>query len=96
MEKIHTCPFCKKGEVRAIHIKSSIRMRKGPYGGGKQGIIRSEEYFDILDDCPKCGKKLKDIKKEFEGETTKRTHEEKMKSLMEAGFSGKVEHKRDS
>ena len=82
------CPFCNIGNITIIHIPSSIGFRKGPYGGGRAGIVRSTEKTIIVDEkCQSCGKTNKEISKALEtGNIKQLTHEDTLKRFKDSGL----------
>jgi phage FluMu protein Com len=85
------CPLCKIGEITIVHIPSSVRFKKGTWGGSRPGVIRSSEQNDIQEEkCPYCGKTKKDIQKEFDGER-EIDHKEALERLKKRGLPTRIE-----
>jgi predicted RNA-binding Zn-ribbon protein involved in translation (DUF1610 family) len=86
------CPFCGKGDIEVLHIPSSVRFKKGPYGGSRGGAIRSQESTLVRTDCPVCGKTKREIERALrEGVTKEVSREERLKRLLDSGLPTKIE-----
>ena len=69
-EAIIQCPFCKKDGVRALHKPSYITFKKEHISSGsKTKWYREPEQWEIISDCPNCGKKQKEIQDKLESKT---------------------------
>jgi hypothetical protein len=92
-ERTEKCPFCKRADIHYIYNPSSVRFKKGTYGGSKKGIIRTQESIKVIDDkCPNCGKTASEIEKNLKGEIEV-PHEERIKRLQGAGLPTVFEDK---
>jgi len=80
------CPFCEKGTIKVLHRPPVLKeMRKSPWGGCKKSYKMSKEIYEILNDCPNCGKSKKEIEKRLKhGKEPSR--EDVIKRLREAGI----------
>lgn len=85
-----TCPFCKEGKIEGIHFTSVKKYVSGPYGGGKNKVIQSEDSLHVTTDCPKCGAKAEKIRSEFNKERQV-SHEERLKRLRDSGLPTVIE-----
>lgn len=87
------CPFCNKGKIDALYFPSVKNYIGGPHGVGKKLITHSKEDLIVENDCPVCGKNHKEIKKAYEKGKVK-SHEERIKRIMESGLPTMVVSKR--
>jgi predicted RNA-binding Zn-ribbon protein involved in translation (DUF1610 family) len=86
------CPFCGKGDIEVLFVPSSVRFKKGPYGGSRGGAIRSQEATLVQTDCPTCGKTKQEIEKALrDGVTKEVSKEERLKRLMDSGLPTRIE-----
>lgn len=89
------CPFCKISEIRADYYPSTVRYKKGTYGGGKPGVYKSGDNLIIrMDKCPKCGKSEKEIKKAYE-KGKELSHAERLRRLQASGLPTKIVSERE-
>ena len=80
------CPFCNIGDIEVIIFPSTKKYQKGPWGGSKASIVRTQERIIIISDkCPNCGKTKKEIEKALK-EGKQPTNEEIIKRMREAGL----------
>lgn len=59
------CPFCEKVKIKVRH-KPSITMKKRSNTatmGSRYNLYQSKEVYEVLEDCPNCGKIREEIKK---------------------------------
>lgn len=56
------CPFCKKPTIEVWH-KKGFRYQKSTYYGRENKS--SNEEWDILCGCDKCGKTITEVKKQY-------------------------------
>ena len=78
------CPFCGES-VKALHRSALVRERKkSSWGGSKKSYTRDEEFFEVTEDCPNCGKTKKEIEKALK-EGKEPSREEVIRRLKEAG-----------
>ncbi len=90
-EALIQCPFCKKDGVKAFHMPSYITYKKEHISSGsKTKWFREQEKWEIISDCPSCGKTKKEIQNNLEGKSGM-THEERLKKLQERGLPTRVE-----
>ena len=76
-----TCPFCKKGKVRTFHKEGYLQPRVSRISAGaKTTYHRVPDTYEVLEDCPHCGRKRKDIELELEG---KYVDKDRMKKRFE-------------
>lgn len=93
------CPFCGKGDIEVLYVPSSVRFKKGTYGGSKKGVIRSQEKTMVqTNKCPNCGKSDKEIQKKTDGteekNITKEEHLKRLERLKAMGLPTKIVSKR--
>ena len=91
--RVLDCPFCKKGKIEIIYIRSSVKVVKSSWGGSKGAIERSAEGIMVkTEKCPECGKTAKEIEKELKNESVKTvSHEERLKRLKDSGLPTTIE-----
>lgn len=90
------CPFCHKGRVKTFHKEGYMQAKSSRISAGaKTKYYRRPDTYEVLEDCPDCGKKKKEIQKAMDGEiSTKRmSHEERLKRIKAAGLSTEIEEK---
>jgi len=87
------CPFCKEGEVRVFHKEGYLQGRTSRIStGAKTKFYKIPDNYEVLGDCPNCGKYKKEIKKALDtGITKELTHEEWLERLRKAGTTTRVE-----
>lgn len=59
------CPFCEKAKIKVRH-KPSVSMKKRSVTGAmgsRYSFHQSKEIYDVMEDCPNCGKTRKEIQK---------------------------------
>jgi sarcosine oxidase delta subunit len=82
------CPFCEKGKVKTFH-KEGYRQAHTSRISGRQATrsFQRPETYEVLEDCPLCGKTKKEIQRAFEtGKTKEMTHEERIERLKKRGL----------
>lgn len=81
------CPFCEKAKIK-VRYKPSVKTKKRSITatlGSKYNLKISKEVYDVLEDCPNCGKTKKDIEKRLiEGKPVDR--ESILKRIREMGL----------
>ena len=83
------CPFCQKGKVKGFHKEGYLQAKTSRISvGAKTKYYRKPDTVEVLEDCPNCGKKKKEIQKALDGkiEVSKISHEERLKRFKEAGL----------
>jgi endogenous inhibitor of DNA gyrase (YacG/DUF329 family) len=92
-ETILECPFCQKGKVRVFHKGGYLQPKVSRISAGaKVKYYRMPDTYQVLEDCPECGKSMKEIQKAFEtGETEQISHDERLKRIKEAGLPTRVD-----
>ena len=86
------CPFCEKKCVEVLYTPPRVD-RVATRGSGKNGttLVRTAEKYEVLADCPNCGKPKKDIEKVLrEGESRSVDHQAMMERLKKAGLPTRV------
>lgn len=67
------CPFCKKGRLKVFHKEGYLQPKVSRISAGaKVTYHRVPDTYEVLEDCPACGKKKKEIELELEGRYTDR------------------------
>lgn len=86
-ETLLECPFCHKGKVRVFHKEGYLQPRVSRISAGaKVRYYRVPDTYRVLEDCPECGRKRKDIQRAFETGVSKEvSHEGRLRRLKEAG-----------
>jgi sarcosine oxidase delta subunit len=87
-EKELECPFCGKGKIKTFY-KEGYRQAHTSRISGRQATrsFQRPETYEVLEDCPVCGKTKKEIQKAFEtGKTKEMTHEERIEMLKKRGL----------
>lgn len=86
------CPFCRKGMVNASFKEAFIQASSSSISAGKKyTYARKPEKWTIVEDCPQCGAKKKDIQEVYDRGKKPETREERMKRLKSAGIPTVVE-----
>ena len=59
------CPFCNKGEIICLYTPSFWQEKRSITAtfGSRRQLKKSKEKYEVQSDCPKCGKKAKEIQK---------------------------------
>lgn len=88
------CPFCHRGKVKTFHKEGYLQAKTSRISAGaKTKYYKTPDTYEVLEDCPNCGKKKREIQKALDGEiSTKRiSHEERLKKIEEAGLPTNIE-----
>ena len=83
------CPFCRKGKVKTFHKEGYLQAKTSRISAGaKTKYYKTPDTYEVLEDCPNCGRKKKEIQKAFDGEisTKQMSHEKRIKKMKEAGL----------
>jgi hypothetical protein len=84
------CPFCGKGFVKVMHKPPILNeLHKRSWEGNKKSYRMSKEVYEVLNDCPNCGKTKKEIEKALK-EGKQPTNEEIIRRMKEAGLPLKI------
>ncbi len=86
------CPFCST-EITVYFQPSMFQTSKShsAAAGTKTSFYKTKEKYEVLEDCPNCGKPKKEIQKALiEGVPKLKSKEELKKQLEELGLSGKL------
>lgn len=59
--------------------------------GKKYTYHRKPEIWEIIEDCPSCGAKKKDIQAMYDGERKPESKEDRRKRLLLAGLPAQIE-----
>lgn len=87
-EKELECPFCSIGKIKTFY-KEGYKQAHTSRISGRQATrsFQRPETYEILEDCPNCGAKRKDIQNFFEGKYKKKmSHEERIEMLKKRGL----------
>lgn len=88
------CPFCHKGKVKMFHKEGHLQPKFSRIAA-KSAVTyyRSPDIYNVLEDCPNCGKTKKEIEDVLEGKkpVKEMSHEERLKRIKEAGLPTKIE-----
>ena len=90
------CPFCRKGKVKTFHKEGYIQAKTSRISAGaKIKYYKTPDMYEVLEDCPNCGRKKKEIQKAMDGEisTKQMSHEERLKRFKDAGLPLVIEGK---
>ena len=87
-EKELECPFCEKGKVKTFYKEGYMQARTTRIVGRKSTrSFQRPETYEVLEDCPNCGAKKKDIQAMCDGTYKKpMTHKERLKRLKKRGL----------
>lgn len=83
------CPFCHKGKVKTFHKEGYLQAKTSRISAGaKTKYYKAPDIYEVLEDCPNCGRKKKEIQKAFDGEisTKQMSHEERIRKMKAAGL----------
>jgi len=82
------CPFCQKGKVKTFHKEGYLQAKTSRISAGAKTLhYRVSDRYEILEDCPNCGAKKKDIQDYYDGKYKKRlSHEERIKLWKKRGL----------
>lgn len=84
------CPFCGKGDIDITYVPPSVKVRKGPWGGSKPGVLGVSEVTIIhTSECPNCGKTRNEIKNGLEGKEI--DHKKVLERLKKQGLPTQLE-----
>lgn len=82
------CPFCEKGKVKTYYREGYMQAHTSRISG--KSATRSQqkgEIYRVLEDCPHCGAKKKDIQAKIDGTYRKpMTREERIEMLKKRGL----------
>lgn len=86
------CPICDSGKIRVLHSPALKRKSLSRSRAGGSVTLYSEESFEALEGCQKCGKSRDEIEKVLRGheETKHPSREAILKRLRESGLPLKV------
>lgn len=81
------CPFCGKAKVKVFHKEDYMQARTSRISAGaKMKRYAIPDYYEVPEDCPRCGANKKDIQASIEGKYKKRlSHEERIEMLKKRG-----------
>jgi sarcosine oxidase delta subunit len=82
------CPFCGKAKVKVFHKEGYMQAKTSRISAGARVTRHAvSDYYEILEDCPNCGAKRKNMQDFFEGKYKKKiSHEERIEMLKKRGL----------
>jgi hypothetical protein len=83
------CPFCDKGEFKALFVPETIKERKGTWGG-RPGRRTIPEKTTVISECSYCGKNEKELQKAIDGkskELERKKSEKILQRLKDLGIT---------
>jgi Zn finger protein HypA/HybF involved in hydrogenase expression len=82
------CIFCKKGKVNALFYPSILQTSKSRAAGRTiTKYYMTKERYEVISDCPNCGKKAKEIQKALqEGKNDPEREKKIMDRLKQQGI----------
>lgn len=82
------CPFCGKAKVKVFHKEGYMQARTSRISAGaKTKRYAVPDFYEVLEDCPNCGAKKKDIRDSFDGKYKKKvTHSERLEMWKKRGL----------
>jgi len=91
MEKTIKCPICDIGFVKCAYTPMTFRREKQFYGTQTSSVTKkTEERYEVLENCPNCGKRKEEIQKVLGGNDSKPpSREEILRRMREAGLDTK-------
>jgi uncharacterized protein (DUF2225 family) len=87
-EKELECPFCSVGRIKTFY-KEGYKQAHTSRISGRQATrsFQRPETYEVLEACPNCGAKRKDIQDFFEGKYKKKmSHKERLEMLKKRGL----------
>ena len=82
------CPFCSVGKIKTFYKEGYLQSQTTRIAGRKSTkSFHKSETYEIVDDCPNCGAKRKDIQAFFNGKYKKKvSNEERIEMLKKRGL----------
>jgi hypothetical protein len=82
------CPFCRKAKVKVFHKEGYMQAKTSRISAGARVTRHAvPDFYEVLEDCPGCGAKRKDIRDFFEGKYKRKiSHEEGIELLKKRGL----------
>ena len=82
------CPFCGKAKIRVFHKEGYFQARVSRISAGAKTTRHwVPDQYMVLEDCPHCGAKKKDIEAKLEGKDEKpKSREELIERLKKRGL----------
>ncbi len=85
------CPFCGKAKVRMFHKEGYLQPRVSRISAGaKTTYHRVPDTYEVLENCPNCGKTKKEIQKKLEGEE-ELDHKKVLERMKKQGLPTRLE-----
>ncbi|AJZ76190.1 hypothetical protein SU86_007235 [Candidatus Nitrosotenuis cloacae] len=92
--KILKCPFCDKGQIEASYTPARVETQIARGSGmNKTTRVWVDERYQVIKDCPNCGKTASQIEKSLSKGTEESkppSRQEILKRLKDAGLPTKV------
>ena len=86
-----TCPFCNRETIEALYTPRTKRKSLARCRTGSGSMIYTKEKYEVLSDCPNCGKSKKEIQRTLNQGTGKSlSHKEMLERLKKAGLPTKI------
>ena len=86
------CPFCRGARIKLFHKEGYMQAKTSRISAGaKQTLHRVPDTYEVLEDCPACGKTRKEIEDVLEGRTSLASHDERLKRLKRSGLPTRIE-----
>lgn len=82
------CPFCSVGKIKTFY-KEGFKQARTSRISGRQATrsIQRPETYEVLEDCPNCTAKRKDIQAFFDGKYKKKvSNKERLERLKKMGL----------
>jgi hypothetical protein len=88
------CPFCRNAKVQVFHKEDYVQARRSHIAAGDSfTFCNMPDTYEVLEDCPNCGKKAKEIQEVYErGITRQLTHQERLERMKRASFPTRIEY----
>lgn len=87
------CPFCKKGEIKVFHKEGHLQPHFSRIAA-KSAVTyhKVPDSYEVLENCPNCGKTKKDIEKNLEGdeEITKEDRKKIIERMKKQGLPTEI------
>lgn len=82
------------GKVKTFHKEGYLQAKTSRISAeAKTKYYKTPDMYEILEDCPNCGKNKRDIQKDLDGEisTKQMSYEERWKRFRDAGLPTLIE-----
>ena len=90
-ETLLECPFCGKAKIRVFHKEGYLQAKTSRISAGaKTTYHRVPDTYQVLEDCPNCGKRRKEIERKLEGEE-EIDHRKVLERMKRQGLPTRIE-----